>query len=153
MGKAKITCVKCGQNKTDDKGYWIEYFEIRKEMYCTDCAIPIYNEIMAIPVTTTSNFDGFRITKYISVESVEVVIGTGFWSEFTGEWQDAFGMRSTEFEKKMQQAKATAFQKLKKVAYDLEATAIVGADIDYTEFSGNRIGVIVNGTLVQLEKI
>ena len=29
--------------------------------------------------------------------------------------------------------------------------AVVGIDVDYTEFSGNRIGLIVNGTIVKLE--
>jgi uncharacterized protein YbjQ (UPF0145 family) len=31
------------------------------------------------------------------------------------------------------------------------ANAVVGVDIDYTEFSGNRIGVVASGTIVCIE--
>ncbi len=106
-----------------------------------------------ILATTTMNIDGYRIVKYIDIESVEIVLGTGFFSEFSSDIDDFFGLRSTGFEKKLQHAKKNAFQLLKLRAYEKDANAIVGVDIDYTEFSSNRIGLVANGTLVKIEPI
>ena len=58
--------------------------------------------------------------------------------------------RSTDFEQKLQRAKAAAFNRLKFVAFEKGANPVIGVDIDYREFSGNRIGVVANGTLMKL---
>jgi uncharacterized protein YbjQ (UPF0145 family) len=101
--------------------------------YCKACADVAKDKAFAeamdgIPITTTHNLDGYKITKYIDIESVEIVIGTGLLSEFGGNISDFLGNRSKGFEKK--------------------GNAVVGIDLDFTEFSGNRIGLIVNGTIV-----
>jgi uncharacterized protein YbjQ (UPF0145 family) len=100
-------------------------------------------------VTTTPTIEGHRIVEYLGIESIEIVIGTGFLSELTGEIADFMGRRSMRFEAKLQEAKRLAFDKLKFRAADHGANAVVGIDLDYTEFSGNRIGLILNGTLVR----
>jgi uncharacterized protein YbjQ (UPF0145 family) len=40
---------------------------------------------------------------------------------------------------------------LQTIALQRGANAIVGVDIDYTEFQANRIGVVINGTLVSIQ--
>ena len=100
-------------------------------------------------VTTTPTLEGHQIVAYLGIESVEIVIGTGLFVELTGEIADFFGQRSKGFEGKLQNAKRVAFQALKTLAAQQDANAVVGIDLDYTEFSGNRIGLIVNGTLVR----
>lgn len=102
-------------------------------------------------LTTTGSLDGYRVIRYIDIESVEFVIGTGLWSEFTGEWSDFFGARSTVFEQKLQRAKAGALNALRVLAAKRGGNAVIGVDLDYTEFSGNRIGLIANGTIVLVE--
>ena len=97
------------------------------------------------------NIDGYKVKKYIDIESVEVVIGTGIISEVVSDFSDAFGMRSTPFESKLAQAKAHALKRLKYIASSKGGDAVIGVDIDYTEFSGNKIGVIVSGTIVKLD--
>ena len=49
------------------------------------------------------------------------------------------------------QAKTVAMDSLKYLAAERGANAIIGIDLDYTEFTGNRIALIINGTLVLLE--
>ncbi len=149
---AKKVCSVCGA-KNKAFGDYLEIVTVKGVDYCTDCVQPIYDEISKIPVTTTPTLEGWVVKKYLGIESAEVVIGTGLFSEFLGEMSDVFGERSTPFEKKLQQAKSIAFAKLKRAAYEYDANAIIGVDMDYTEFSGNRIGVIINGTLVQVERI
>jgi uncharacterized protein YbjQ (UPF0145 family) len=107
----------------------------------------------SVVLTTTHNIDGHRVLKYLGIESVEFVIGTGVFSEITTEVEDFFGQRSSAFEKKLQAAKKAAFETLTMLAAEKGANAVVGIDVDYTEFSGNRVGLVVNGTLVEIERV
>ena len=103
-----------------------------------------------IVATTGPAIDGRAVERYIDVESLEIVVGTGIFSEFGGDIADFFGSRSTAFELKMQNAKRMALQRLKLLALQRGGDAVIAIDLDYTEFSGNRVGVIVNGTIVKL---
>lgn len=102
-------------------------------------------------LTTTNSVEGATIRQYLGIESVEIVIGTGVISEFTSAITDIFGERATAFERKLADAKQAALQRLQAIAFQRGANAVVGVDIDYTEFAANRIGVVVNGTLVRIE--
>lgn len=144
-------CVKCGQ--TGGLLRDALFVSIKGDDYCPNCATKYVTEsIKDIHITTTNNIDGYKVSKYIDIESVEIVIGTGIFSEFSGEISDFFGARSSAFEQKLQKAKKAAFEKLKYLAFEKGGNAVIGIDIDYTEFSGNRIGVVVNGTIVSVEK-
>ena len=101
-------------------------------------------------VTTTPSVDGTRVVAYLGIESVEYVIGTGPVAEFTTGIADIFGARSTAFEKKLQTAKVQAMDALKFRAAEKGANAVIGVDLDFTEFSGNRVALVLNGTLVKL---
>ena len=104
-------------------------------------------------LTTTHSIDGHSVKRYLGIESVEFVIGTGLFSEITTNFQDFCGRRSTAFEKKLQEAKKTAFDMLAMIAAERGANAILGIDVDYAEFSDNRIGLVVNGTLVEIAPV
>jgi uncharacterized protein YbjQ (UPF0145 family) len=99
-------------------------------------------------VSTTPSLEGWAVQKYLGIESVEFVIGTGPISELVSGVQDFFGARSSPFEEKLRAAKETAFETLKIRAALKGGNAVVGVDLDYIDFSGNRIGLIVNGTVV-----
>ncbi len=103
-------------------------------------------------ITTTHSVDGYRVEKYLGIESVEYVIGTGIFSEFTAGLADLLGGRATAFEKKLQDAKQVAIETLKFRAYRMGANAVIGVDMDYTEFTGNQIAVVINGTMVLLTR-
>ncbi len=104
-------------------------------------------------VTTTPGVDGYRVMEYLGIESVEFVIGTGVFSEVSSSIADFFGARSSAFEKKLREAKQHSMEALKFLAVEKGANAVVAVDLDYTEFSGNRIALIINGTLVRIEPI
>lgn len=122
--------------------------------YCQACADIAKDKVIdGIIISTTHNLDGYKVVKYIDIESVEFVIGTGFISEFGGNISDFFGSRSTGFEKKIADAKQAAFTILKRRAVEKKGNAVIGIDMDFTEFSGNRIGLILNGTIVSIKPI
>jgi uncharacterized protein YbjQ (UPF0145 family) len=104
-------------------------------------------------VVTTPKIDGYYAVSYLGIESVEYVIGTGIFSEVTTDIADFFGARSTAFEIKLQTAKKQAMDTLKFRAAERGANAVIGVDLDYAEFSGNRVALIINGTLVKLAPI
>jgi uncharacterized protein YbjQ (UPF0145 family) len=93
-------------------------------------------------LTTLNHVEDHRVVEYLGIESVEVVMGTGPFSEFTGQLADMLGRRSTAFELQIQQAKQTSMLLLQHRAAKKEGNAVIGVDLDYTEFSGNRIGLI-----------
>jgi uncharacterized protein YbjQ (UPF0145 family) len=130
------------------------FITIKDETYCRSCGEGYIKSLLnEIYMTTTHSIDGYKVKKYIDIQSVEIVIGTGMFSEFTSGIADFFGDRSTAFEKKLQDAKKTALDKLKYRAFERDGNAVIGIDLDYTEFSGNRIGLIANGTIVEIEAI
>jgi uncharacterized protein YbjQ (UPF0145 family) len=101
-----------------------------------------------VVVTTTHGLDGFRVVRYLGIESVEFVIGTGLFAETATAVQDIFGARSTAFEQKLQEAKTHAMTTLKIRAAEKGGNAVIGVDLDYAEFTGNRIALVINGTIV-----
>ena len=124
---------------------------IKDKVYCEECGRKYIEDALSkIQLTTTNSIDDYKVKRYIDIHSVEIVIGTGVFSEFTGEISDFFGQRSTTFEKKLQEAKKAALDKLKYRAFEQDGNAVIGIDLDYTEFSGNRIGLIANGTIVEI---
>ena len=146
---AKV-CSQCGMEAGFLEG--LAFHNVHGKDMCSECAQKYIDEgTNGIIVTTTHSVDGYSISSYHGIESVEIVIGTGMFSEISSSIDDFFGSRSSTFEKKLAKAKETAFKKLKLIAFEKGANAIVGIDLDYTEFSGNRIGLIVNGTLASLK--
>ena len=103
-------------------------------------------------LTTGFNFEGYSIKMYKGVTSGQVVLGTGFLSEFTAEFADFFGVHSNKFADKLESAKNAAVQKLINKSASLGGNAIIGLDFDYITFANNMIGVVANGTSVIIEK-
>lgn len=103
-------------------------------------------------VTTGYNFEGYRITDYKKIVSGEIVLGTGFLSEFTASFSDVFGTKSNAFADKMMTAKQGALRKLIENAMVEGANAIIGVDFDYITFSNNILGVSANGTAVVIQR-
>ena len=150
---AREKCDRCGKERQSmhDK---FTVVEIEGEKLCDDCLQDHKKNIdESIIVTTTNSIDGQKIISYIDISSVEIVIGTGAISELTGGLSDIFGERSSGFENKLNEAKKAALSKLKFEAYNAGGNAVIGIDLDYTEFSSNRIGVVANGTIVKTDAI
>lgn len=136
------------QRRVPDNG---EIFDPRKAAWVkvTDFFTALLSTITA---TTTPSVEGSRIARYLGIESVEVVPGTGLMAELRTGLEDLLGRRSGDFEQMLQQAKRLALEHLLLVAFLRGANAVVGVDLDYTEFSNNRVAVIASGTLVQVER-
>lgn len=102
--------------------------------------------------TTGYDFEGYKIKEYKGIVSGEVVLGTGFLSEWSASISDTFGTQSNMFANKMVQAKQGAMKKLTENALIKGGNALIGVDFDYITFSNNILGVSANGTAVVIEK-
>lgn len=106
--------------------------------------------LKTMPQTTGYSFEGYRIMEYCGVLCAEVVLGTGFFSEWSAGVADLFGERSNAFESKLEEARRAAMRRLIEKVALAGGNAIIGVDFDYINFSGNLMGVIVNGTAVRI---
>lgn len=104
-------------------------------------------------LTTGFDFNGYNIKSYLGVVSGEVVLGTGFLSEFSASFSDFFGSKSGAFACKLEEAKDAALKGLAQHSAERGGNAVIGIDFDYITFSSNMIGVVANGTSVIVEKI
>lgn len=108
------------------------------------------NEKKKILLSTTPMLIGYDITAYLGIASGEVVLGTGFLSELSAGINDLFGSTSESFKNKLDTAKNAAIDMLLEKALNQNANAVIGIDFDYITFSNNMIGVVANGTLVNV---
>lgn len=112
----------------------------------------LFESVRKMKITTGYDFHGYRITDYKGLASGEVVLGTGFISEWSAGISDFFGTQSGAFADKMIQAKNGAIKKLMEDAHLKGGNALIGVDFDYITFSNNILGVSANGTVVVIEE-
>lgn len=103
-------------------------------------------------LTTGFNFESYSIVEYLKVITAETVLGTGFLSELSAGFSDFWGSKNALFADKLQKAKDYAMNDLIEKGLILGANAIIGVDFDYIIFSGNIIGIVINGTAVKIKK-
>lgn len=113
-----------------------------------------FNKNVYSHMTTTGfNFEGYKITKYISVISGNVVLGTGLLTDASTVLNDFLGTTSNAFENKMEKAKSIAVQRLIEKSAKLGGNAIISIDFDFFTVGNNMIAVSANGTSVVIEEI
>ena len=110
------------------------------------------SEIKQHKLTTGYNFEGYKITEYNGLVSGEIVVGTGFLSDFKAGFSDMFGTKSKAYSDKLKIAKEKALNYMIIESIKNDGDAIIGISYEYLTFSGNMIGISVNGTSVKIEK-
>lgn len=107
-----------------------------------------------ILITTTNSILGASVERYIELISVNVVIGTNFFSDLGASFTDLFGGLSGSYQKKLEGIYKSGIDKLKMKAMNIGANAIVGVRIDFDEISGKGKSMFmlsVTGTAVRLK--
>lgn len=103
-------------------------------------------------IATSYKFDGYKISNYFGIASGNTVIGTGFLSESRAAVSDTFGIEDDSFSDKIEQAKNSSINKMINNAIKQGGNALIGVSFDYITFSSNMIGVVANGTVVEIVK-
>ncbi|MGB9694668.1 MAG: heavy metal-binding domain-containing protein [Caldisericaceae bacterium] len=104
-------------------------------------------------VTTTPNFEGKKIVRYVGVVTGEVIVGANFLKDMAAGLTDFFGGRASLYEDELVKAKDAALQEMEQRAMQLGANAIVGVDLDYETVgsNGSMLMVAASGTAVVIE--
>ena len=146
-------CFRCRDAQSREIQMQKEQKELKKEKEKKEIEDRIKN-YKDIIVSTTHTLENYSIEKYLGIESAEVIVGTNVVKDFFSNINDFIGARSKGYENSLSIAKQQAFEILKYKCAIKGGNAVIGIDIDYIEI-GNKsmLGVIVNGTIVQIKKI
>lgn len=106
-------------------------------------------------ILTTETHSNLEILQRIDIITAECVIGINAFKDlFTGV-RDVIGGRSESTQKTLRDARKTVLYELRKEAYCAGANAVVGVDLDYSEFSGggkSMLFIVASGTAVKIRK-
>jgi uncharacterized protein YbjQ (UPF0145 family) len=108
---------------------------------------------LAMLVTTTSNVEGKRISKYCGIVCGEAILGANLFKDLFAGIRDLVGGRSGTYERELQRARDLALKEMEEQALRMGANAIVGIDLDY-EVLGQANGMLMvsaSGTAVVID--
>ncbi len=101
---------------------------------------------MAIPVNrivTTSHFPGREIGESLGIVGAECVLGINIFRDIMGGLRDIVGGRSATHQKALREARETCLAEIAEEAAEAGADAVVSVEFDYSEFSGNKGGMLI----------
>ncbi len=107
-----------------------------------------------IPVITIQlplNWD-YNVIGMVTGQSIT---GTGVISELTSSFTDLFGLQSERYNTKLRNGENLCLHQLRVQALEMNANAVIGTDIDYSEVGGDKgmLMVCMSGTAVYLRNI
>ena len=104
-------------------------------------------------ITTTNTIENATVEKYLGVVTTNLVIGTGFFSDFVASFTDFFGGMSGTYRRQMDELYQRAYDALSVKASTMGANGVLGFKIDFDEISGKGVQMFmisVSGTAVKL---
>jgi len=115
-------------------------------------ATPAKGDVIITTVPTVANRE---IDYEISVITSECAYGMNIFRDFFAGVRDFVGGRSGSMQKVLRGAREDCIAALKEEAKQLGADAVIGVDLDYSEFSGGGKGMlflVASGTAVKLKE-
>ncbi len=112
---------------------------------------------MNLPITTTNNFEGYKIEKYITVISEEIIFKNSFWKSLDAGLEDlgrALSFKQAEMSgagELIANAREYAVDKFKRKAISVGANAVVGVDFE-SSFGSDVVRVAIFGTAVIISR-
>ena len=100
-------------------------------------------------ITTTPSVEGFQIAEYKGIVVGEAILGANVFRDIFAGITDIIGGRSGAYEEELGNARRVALTELEERAAELNATAVVGVNLDY-EVINNMLMVSASGTAVVL---
>lgn len=107
-----------------------------------------------VVVTTLQSVANREIDYEIDVISSEAAYGMNIFRDITSGIRDIVGGRSGGTQKVLKGCRDTAMMELRQQAKNIGADAVVGIDLDFSEFSGggkSMLFVVATGTAVKLK--
>lgn len=105
-----------------------------------------------IKMTSGYNFEGFEIVEYLGFVSGQTVNGANFFKGLAAGITEMSDEENEKLTSKLEQSNDIAKEKLKKLAMDMGADAVIGVSINYIQFANNSVGTTATGTAVRIVK-
>lgn len=109
-----------------------------------------------IILTTETVMSGYEITERIEIITAECVFGMNMFRDFFAGVRDIFGGRSSASQKVLRDSRRVCLTELRREALIVDAEAVIGVDLDYSEISGDgksMLFVVASGTAVKARKL
>lgn len=108
----------------------------------------------SIKLSTTPEIAGYVVDETLEIVTAECVFGIGVFKDFLTGMSDFFGGRSEATQDTLRRARKTCLNELKIEAARVGANAVIGVDLDYSEFSGqgkSMLFLVASGTAVRVK--
>ena len=108
---------------------------------------------MKVILSTTPSIPGREVAEIIDIVTAESVQGMNVIKDLFASVTDIFGGRSTTTENVLIEAREDCLRELRQRAAALGADAVIGVDLDYSEFQGGggMLFLVASGTAVRLK--
>ena len=106
-----------------------------------------------VVLTTTANVPNKEIKEVVAIVSAEVAVGMNIFKDMFSAGRDVVGGRAGAVQNTLRDLRGQALDELRQEASRVGADAVVGVDLDYSEFSGgvrSMLFIVANGTAVKL---
>ena len=106
-----------------------------------------------VVLTTTANVPNKEIKEVVAIVSAEVAVGMNIFKDMFSAVRDVVGGRAGAVQNTLRDLRGQALEELRQEASRVGADAVVGVDLDYSEFSGggrSMLFIVANGTAVKL---
>ncbi len=106
-----------------------------------------------VVLTTTANVPNKEIKEVVAIVSAEVAVGMNIFKDMFSAVRDVVGGRAGAVQNTLRDVRGQALDELRQEASRVGADAVVGVDLDYSEFSGggrSMLFIVANGTAVKL---
>ena len=107
-----------------------------------------------IVLTTADSVPRREITEVVEIVSAEVAVGMNIFKDILSAVRDVVGGRAGAVQGTLRDLRGQALEELRQEASKVGADAVVGVDLDYSEFSGggrSMLFIVANGTAVRLK--
>lgn len=115
----------------------------------------VYAAAKNVSLSTTSSIAGYSVVQSIDIVSAECAFGMNLFKDFFAGARDFFGGRSQATQDVLRDARQTCLDELRAEAHRIGANAVIGVDLDYSEFSGqgkSMVFLVASGTAVIIEE-
>jgi len=107
-----------------------------------------------IVLTTTASVPNREKKEGVDIVSAEVAVGMNIFKDMFSAVRDVVGGRAGAIQDTLRDLRGQALEELRQEASKVGADAVVGVDLDYSEFSGggrSMLFIVANGTAVRLK--
>lgn len=147
-GETEVGIGDAGNNENPEK--WVKIQKSDLPGHFEQIRAEVSRDIML----TTESVLSINITRRLAIVTAECAFGMNLLKDFLTSFSDVFGGRNKSTQDVLRQAREQVLTELRKEAYYKQADAVVGVDLDYSQFSAkgkSLLFVVASGTAVKLE--